>query len=111
MYALYDSNRNLQYVGYGRNIVLAVKVKCSHDRYTEQDSCKRPALCEDWQGHAWLQLCSVQLTLDQPACSLKTFHASSPCDKEALVKAEGNRTAAARLWCSRYTGGLFDMLW
>ena len=26
VYALYDAGRNLQYVGYGRNIVLAVKV-------------------------------------------------------------------------------------
>ena len=25
-YALYDASRNLQYVGYGRNIILAVKV-------------------------------------------------------------------------------------
>ena len=25
VYALYDSSRNLQYVGYGRNIILAVK--------------------------------------------------------------------------------------
>ena len=29
VYALYDSKRNLQYVGYGRNIVLAVKVGLS----------------------------------------------------------------------------------
>ena len=26
VYALYDASRNLQYVGYGRNIILAVKV-------------------------------------------------------------------------------------
>ncbi len=26
VYALYDSKRNMQFVGYGRNIVLAVKV-------------------------------------------------------------------------------------
>lgn len=26
VYALYDTNRNLQYVGYGRNIILAAKV-------------------------------------------------------------------------------------
>ena len=29
VYALYDTSRNLQYVGYGRNIILAVKVSPS----------------------------------------------------------------------------------
>ena len=29
VYALYDASRNLQYVGYGRNIILAVKVSPS----------------------------------------------------------------------------------
>ena len=101
VYALYDSNRNLQYVGYGRNIVLAVKVECSHDRYTEQDSRKRPAAREDWQGQAWLQLCSVQLILDQHTFTRQTFFVIlSLCLRGAdhvLSKAEGNRTAAARL--------------
>jgi len=27
VYALYDSTKNLQYVGYGRNIILSIKVK------------------------------------------------------------------------------------
>lgn len=31
VYALYDDKHNLQYVGYSRNIVLAVKVRLHHD--------------------------------------------------------------------------------
>ncbi len=34
VYALYDSSRNLQYVGYGRNIILAVKVDILHARHS-----------------------------------------------------------------------------
>lgn len=29
VYALYDARRNLQYVGYSRNVVLAIKVRKS----------------------------------------------------------------------------------
>ena len=47
VYALYDDKRNLQYVGYARNVVLAVKVRAAR-RLRECVRVKRDGRCWRW---------------------------------------------------------------
>ena len=67
VYALYDSSRNLQYVGYGRNIVLAVKASpLWWERTSGHTLLRGPADAERWQRQAWLQLVSAARPEDSP---------------------------------------------